>query len=220
MAVLFMNMIIAIMGDTFDSVKDHKLQHKREMQLELLSDYTVLVRNVARTNFKSIKRFVKKSMKGQKALLSESQPEDSFLFVVTAQDQDGNDSAQEQWEGSLHHIQNSLNQMQTELREEFEYKISQVKDLLEEQKSQRQTHDREMKKLASDLRVDMLEKLEQVVEKQSNSLEHSREIKTVNDKIDALQTAQDKNMRGPETLTHAAQKPSWEDCQRLGRQPL
>ena len=111
--------------------------------------------------------------------------------MVTPQDEDGNDSNNEQWEGSLHAIQSSLNHMQTELREEFDYKISQVMDLIQEQKSQRQNVDREMKKQSSDLRADLLEKLEQIVEKQSNSFEQSKEIQTVSDKIEALQATQD-----------------------------
>ena len=44
-------------------------------------------------------------------------------------------------------------------------------DLIQEQKSQRQNVDREMKKQSSDLKADLLEKLEQIVEKQSNSFE-------------------------------------------------
>ena len=64
-----------------------------------------------------------------------------------------------------------------------------------------------MKKLASDLKADLLEKLEQVVEKQSNSLEQSKEIQTVSDKIEALQAAQDKNMKGLYELFGAT--PMW-----------
>ena len=64
-------------------------------------------------------------------------------------------------------------------------------DLIQEQKSQRQNVDREMKKQSSDLRADLLEKLEQIVEKQSNSFEQSKEIQTVSDKIEALQAAQE-----------------------------
>ena len=44
-------MIIAIMSDTFENVKGDKLQHKREMQLELLSDYTVLVRSASKGGY-------------------------------------------------------------------------------------------------------------------------------------------------------------------------
>ena len=54
--------------------------------------------------------------------------------MVTPQDEDGVDVSEAQWEGSLHAIQSSLNQMQTELRDEFEYKIHQVMDQIQEQK--------------------------------------------------------------------------------------
>ena len=58
------------------------------------------------------------------------------------------------------------------------------------------THDREMKKLQVDTKAELLEKLEQMVEKQSSSLEQSREIQTVSEKLEAMQAAQEKNMKG------------------------
>ena len=78
--VTALNMIIAIMSDTFTSVSDHREQHKREMKLELLSDYTLLVRNItART----IDYFTNILIQGEKGLRS-MVPEDSFLILVTA----------------------------------------------------------------------------------------------------------------------------------------
>ena len=58
------------------------------------------------------------------------------------------------------------------------------------------THDREMKKLQVDTKAELLEKLEQMVEKQSSSLEQSREIQTVSEKLETMQAAQEKNMKG------------------------
>ena len=53
-----------------------------------------------------------------------------------------------------------------------------------------------MKKLQVDTKAELLEKLEQMVEKQSSSLEQSREIQTVSEKLEAMQAAQEKNMKG------------------------
>ena len=62
--------------------------------MNLLSDYTVLVRNMTKSNYKSLKRFFKRTMKGRIAVdKNAGDAEDSFLFVVTTLDEDGNDSS-------------------------------------------------------------------------------------------------------------------------------
>lgn len=61
--VTALNMIIAIMGDTFGRVLDCYEMHSRAMKISLLSDYVEIIRG-----------------KGDSA--TEGEPKDSFLVVV------------------------------------------------------------------------------------------------------------------------------------------
>jgi mRNA deadenylase 3'-5' endonuclease subunit Ccr4 len=78
--VTALNMIIAIMGDTYGRVSEGYEMHSREMKISLLSDYVPIIRQDSDAN---------------------SQPHDNFLVVITAVD-DTNEK--KEWEGSINAI--------------------------------------------------------------------------------------------------------------------
>lgn len=128
--VTALNMIIAIMSDTFTKVNENREQHQREMKLSLLSDYTSMIRE----RCAAVKQ------------------KDSFLVIVTPLEADG--SAQQQdWEGTVKAVRNSLNKMQTKMSDDLDYKLSQVKGLIMEQKLQRSALDREAMKQNIELKL-------------------------------------------------------------------
>lgn len=86
--VTALNMIIAIMGATFDKVKDSQEQHEREMKISLLCDYIEVIRKKKGVNDK---------------------PHETFLVLVMPDDEDS--SAGSEWEGTLNMIRATMASM-------------------------------------------------------------------------------------------------------------
>ena len=86
--VTALNMIIAIMGATFDKVQDSQEQHEREMKISLLCDYIEVIRKKKGVNDK---------------------PHETFLVLVMPDDEDS--SAGSEWEGTLNMIRATMASM-------------------------------------------------------------------------------------------------------------
>ena len=67
--VTALNMIIAIMSDTYSMVEADREQHSREQKFSLLADYSDMIREKC---------------------AGDRRQKDSFLVVVTPQDNEGN----------------------------------------------------------------------------------------------------------------------------------
>lgn len=124
--VTALNMIIAIMGDTFGKVSEGHESHSRSMKIALLSDYVSLIR---------------KDDKGKKY--------NSFLVLVTA---DREVESKKEWEGTVNMLRSAITKNSDELEHNLNKKIENVKDLVVETKSRQVMRDRETKKMISDMR--------------------------------------------------------------------
>ena len=94
--VTALNMIIAIMSDTYGKVNDKKELGAREMKIAILSEYADQI-NSAETN------------------------ETRFLILVTPRDDKMADEST--WEGSVNKIRNSIDEVKEELTESYNSKI-------------------------------------------------------------------------------------------------
>lgn len=74
--ITMLNMLIAIMGDTFDKVNENSIGIKRWIKLDLMEEYA--------------------------GFLTYKYPEDSFIFKITVDQEEFEDF--DSWEGSLNHI--------------------------------------------------------------------------------------------------------------------
>lgn len=93
--VTALNMIIAIMGDTYGRVAEGYEMHSRASKISLLSDYVPIIR---------------------KENSSDSAPFDGFLVVLTSVEDNGEDN---EWEGSVKMIKKVIETSSKNLRDEF-----------------------------------------------------------------------------------------------------
>ena len=86
--IVFLNMLIAIMGNTFDSVMEKRHQYAQETKLGIMSDYYAVFN----------------SQRGRTLDLN------IYMFIVRPmEDEEGGDNGDsEAWEGSLNYIKKSL----------------------------------------------------------------------------------------------------------------
>ena len=85
-----MNMLIAIMGDTFGKVSESHEQHSREMKIALLSDYVAHIKS-----------------------LNSNEQFNSFLVLVTAANEG---EKKNEWEGSINMIKSNIDKSYHDLR--------------------------------------------------------------------------------------------------------
>ena len=121
-----MNMIIAIMGDTFGKVSEGHEQHSRSMKIALLCDYVSLIRR----NDEGVKY-------------------DSFLVLVTAEREV---EAKKEWEGTVNMLRTAITKNSESLKNDLHKKIENVKDLVLETKARQVVRDRDSKKMISEMK--------------------------------------------------------------------
>ena len=107
--VTFLNMLIAIMGDSYGKVMEAQDKYALLTQREILSDYTALIVN-------------------NKA----PQDERKFLFVVTPKTEDEDNGA---WEGSLAMIKKTVDGGLSKLKKHLDKKFSQVTSTISDAKA-------------------------------------------------------------------------------------
>ena len=87
--VTALNMIIAIMSDTFEMIKESKEKSERQMKINLLSGYINHIKCIKKTEVKN-----------------------SFIVLVTPEEIDDVES---EWQGSINMIKKTITQMQDDL---------------------------------------------------------------------------------------------------------
>ena len=92
--VTALNMLIAIMGNTFEKVKECAEFAEREMKISILADY---IKHIKRKN-------------------DGSEAKNQFIVLVTPEDEDG---AQSEWEGSVNMIRQTIKEMRENLQMNF-----------------------------------------------------------------------------------------------------
>ena len=90
--ITFLNMLIALMGDTFGRVIESKERFGLQTKLEIMGDYTAVILGKAEQNDKNI-----------------------YMFVVT-QKTDNSEDGTEAWEGNLAYIRKSVDRNILSLR--------------------------------------------------------------------------------------------------------
>ena len=101
-AVTALNMLIAIMGDTFGKVLEGYEHHSREMKLDILIDYMACIYTRGHEN--------------------------NFIVLVKPVEVDPDDD----WGGAINMIRNSVEKNHDSLNEKFNAKIDIVKELVTE----------------------------------------------------------------------------------------
>jgi len=104
-AVTALNMLIAIMGDTFGKVLEGYEHHSREMKLEILMDYMSCIITYGH--------------------------EKNFIVLVKPVETDPDDD----WSGAISMIKNSVEKNHDSLNEKFNAKMDIVKELVTEFKT-------------------------------------------------------------------------------------
>ena len=104
-AVTALNMLIAIMSDTFNKVLEGYEHHSREMKLEILVDYMSCILTYER--------------------------EKNFIVLVKPVEIDPDDD----WGGAINMIKNSVEKNHDSLNEKFNAKLDIVKELVPEFKT-------------------------------------------------------------------------------------
>ena len=135
-----LNMIIAIMGDTFSKLSETRSQHKRQTQIALLAEYIDHIKD------------------------DEKEKPSQFLVVVecTAETlQNG------EWEGSLKSMQSYMKETSDDLRDDVDERTKMLKDLIIDQKNRSAIQEKET---------------------QSKINEISSILKTLNDKINTMES--------------------------------
>ena len=122
--VTALNMIIAIMSDTFGKVTEGYEQHSREMKISLLADYVSIIRKD----------------------LQEEQ--NSFLVIVTAEE----DAIETEWEGTVNQIRMVVETETEKLHDDVKQRHEILRDMLLEQKARQSLAEKETRKQISELR--------------------------------------------------------------------
>ena len=98
--VVFLNMLIAIMGNTFDFVIERKSMYALQTKLDILADYYWVI-----------------------AERNPSQQNNIYLFVVRPKVDAENDD-DEAWEGGFNYIRNLLTRETTQMQATFQQQLS------------------------------------------------------------------------------------------------
>ena len=120
--ITFLNMLIAIMGDTFGRVFENRAQFGLMTKLSIMGDYTVVIED-----------------KNQK------QDQLNYLFIVK-QKSDGNDENDSTWEGGLGLIKQSIEQNIKASEKVVKKDIQKINVQNLESKSRDSTLDKEVRK--------------------------------------------------------------------------
>ena len=109
--VTALNMLIAIMGDTFGKVLEAHEKHSREMKISILADYINHIRK------------------------DDDRRQDTFIVMVKPVE---SNSAASEWEGAINTMRVSMEKSLENIHDGFNSKIDMVRDLVTESR-QRQT---------------------------------------------------------------------------------
>ena len=101
--ITMLNMLIAIMGDTFDRVTENKVVHARRTKLNLLAEYA--------------------------DCLARSEDNRFTLFVIKPQEEDLNEL--ENWEGSLNAMRQFTAKSIEELKVDFTRRMEEIAEKIE-----------------------------------------------------------------------------------------
>ena len=100
--VVFLNMLIALMGDTFAKVMEQKEQFGLQTKLQIMSDYTALVLDS-----------------------QQDQDPECYMFVIT-QKTEGTDDPNAAWEGNLSVIKKIIEKGLASLQKNMDRKLNLV----------------------------------------------------------------------------------------------
>ena len=120
-AVTALNMLIAIMGDTFEKVLDGYEHHSREMKLKILKDY---MHNIEKEN----------------------EQKSNFIVLVTPAQ-----AIEEDWNGAINTIKADAKASHDQLLEKFNAKIDIVQESMKDLKASTLVKDKDVRKMISDL---------------------------------------------------------------------
>lgn len=135
--VTFLNMLIAIMGDTFGRVIENKANYGLQTKLSIMGDYTAVIdskRSLCSRFFCCCKS--KQAEAGQDKC--------NFLFVVKPKS-DGDDDAQQAWEGGLGLIKKSIDHSMNNLNKNLSKSIDKISVQNLEAKTRDTTLDKEVR---------------------------------------------------------------------------
>ena len=107
--VTVLNMLIAIMGNTFDSVKESEAKSEAEMKIQILSDYISNIKSVDSTNKKN------------------------FIVLVTLDEEDDESGG---WDGSVNMIKASIKKTKEEILGDVKQMNNSMMDLIQKQVNQ------------------------------------------------------------------------------------
>lgn len=97
-----LNMLIAIMGDTFDKVTENYQVYTTRTKLQILGDYVNNFTDVETENF--------------------------FLFTMTVVQDEGGDEQGDNWEGSIQRMKAYNKKMFERLEHKFDYQLAKLSD--------------------------------------------------------------------------------------------
>ena len=97
-----LNMLIAIMGDTFDKVTENQKVYTTRTKLQILGDYVNNFTDVETENF--------------------------FLFTMTVVQDEGGDEQGDSWEGSITRMRKFNQKMFDRLEQKFDYQLAKLSD--------------------------------------------------------------------------------------------
>lgn len=133
--IIFLNMLIAIMGDTFGRVIENKANYGMQTKLSIMGDYTAVIDQ---------KNTLRARCCGSKNASDEGTDKLNYLFVVKPKS-DGDDENQQAWEGGLGLIKKSVDHSMSVMNKNLSKSIEKVTVQNLEAKTRDTTLDKEVR---------------------------------------------------------------------------
>ena len=133
--ITFLNMLIAIMGDTFGRVIENKANYGLQTKLSIMGDYTAVIDQ---------KNSLWRCCNSKKKNKSLNEDKLNYLFIVKPKS-DGDDDAAQAWEGGLGLIKKSVDHTVSQLNKSLSRSIDKITVQNLEAKNRDTTLDKEVR---------------------------------------------------------------------------